>query len=63
MKLNINISLIKKYNKKFIIYYKYNNVLIFPFSSFNPDNNYSFNNNINLKNVIPKENISHFSGL
>ena len=31
--------------------------------AFKLNNSYSFNNNINLNNVIPNENISDFSGL
>ena len=45
------------------MYYKYVLLNIFPFSSFNPNNNYSSKIKINLNKVIPNENISHFSGL
>ena len=46
------------------MYFFYSNfeINLFSFSKvFNPEICYSFKFNINLKNVNPKENISHFS--
>jgi len=64
LKLIINISFNIIYKLWYLIKVNFWIIFYLPFLiSFNPDIYYSFNNNINLKNVIPSENISDNSGL